>query len=506
MHFKKYLALLFVSFISLTMLISQAAVAQNGGFDDTLKEGIYEFRHENYDEALVIFNKLFQENPKSSLVAYYLGLTYKRQENCVESRHYLELAVTLTPKIKGALIELIDTLYRLGDLDEAKEWLAVAENEGVRPAQASFLKGLTLLKSGEYREAITSFDDAKSLDIELTKSADYHIAIAYVKLNRYIEARDIFRNLSDIDPESDVANYAFEYARVIDKKLEKERPLHLRLRFAFEYDTNVLLMPSDSPFAIGITDTDDTREVWSLGTDYTIRTRDNRFSLKAGYDFVYSMENELTRYNLVANQISLIPSINYEKFMITFPCHVNHTIADSKNYLVTADVSNLNNFLIAPKFLAQAGVIYKNFQYLRPPHGAEDRSGNDLAWTSGLFYFFSDNEGVINLRYTMDKNWSKGSNWEYLGNRASAGIVVPLLKKLKLNVQGELFLQNFNHVNTIFDKKRSDQIYSVSSLLTYEVFKNTEIQIQYTYVNDRSNISLYAYDRQVISSAVQYKF
>ena len=51
-------------------------------------------------------------------------------------------------------MELIDLLYRLGETEEAKKWISVAEKEGVIPAQAAFFKGLALLKEGEDLEEL----------------------------------------------------------------------------------------------------------------------------------------------------------------------------------------------------------------------------------------------------------------------------------------------------------------------------------------------------------------
>jgi len=46
--------------------------------ESKLKKAQWLFQHENCEEALVLFNELRAEQPQSSEVAYYLGLTYKR--------------------------------------------------------------------------------------------------------------------------------------------------------------------------------------------------------------------------------------------------------------------------------------------------------------------------------------------------------------------------------------------------------------------------------------------
>ncbi|MDD5439746.1 MAG: tetratricopeptide repeat protein [Candidatus Omnitrophica bacterium] len=493
--------------ILLTLLLALTAYSQEDKFlTEDVKKGIYQFRQENYDEALVTLKTARAGQPDNPLAAYYLGLTYKRMENYVESSKELEASLTMTPRIKGALIELIDCLYRLDRLDDAKKWIKVAEDEGIRPAQAAFLKGLTLLRSGDYQAAIESLTNAKGLDPELTASADYQIGVAHLRLKNYSAAKDVFKDIVSLDPNADVAVYANRYLDALERKTEAERPLHLFLRFAFESDSNVILKPADTSLITNITDQHDTREVWDFKGDYTWKGNDT-FSVKYGYGLHYALENQLTNYNILGNLLSVEPRLAYEKVMVSFPANVTHYVVDDKNYLAALALGNMNNFLIAPSQMAQLGGFYKYKNYLRPPFGDEDRTGNELIGTAGWFLFFMNNEGFLNARYAINQDWAEGNNWEYFGNRFDIGFLTPILnKKLKCGANGELFIQNFENVHTVYLKKRRDYVWSVSTLVSYEFIKNTELQFQYTYVNDRSNINIYDYRRHVVTGAIQYKF
>jgi hypothetical protein len=64
-------------FIPLTVLICLLAFvclsfAQEQAKDE-LKNAIWLYEHENYEEALAILKRLRREEPGSSLIAYYLG-------------------------------------------------------------------------------------------------------------------------------------------------------------------------------------------------------------------------------------------------------------------------------------------------------------------------------------------------------------------------------------------------------------------------------------------------
>jgi tetratricopeptide (TPR) repeat protein len=183
-------------FLAGLMLQSAASVslAQEKTLSATMQKGIGQFKHENYDEALVTFQLACKEEPNSSFNSYYLGLTYKKLQDYKAAIEPLKAAVTNEPKIGQALIELIDCLYQLNELDEAKTWIAEAEKEFVHPAQAAFLKGLVLLKADDNDGAIKAFTDAKTLDKGMEQSCDYQIGIAYMKKKQFVDAKKIFKD------------------------------------------------------------------------------------------------------------------------------------------------------------------------------------------------------------------------------------------------------------------------------------------------------------------------
>src|SRR4030043_892382 len=133
----------------------------------SLSKGIEEYKDENFEEALEILKKARKEDPASSLAAFYLGFTYKQLMNYKEASANFRDAVKLKPPIKEAVVELIEVLYNLDDLQEAKKWLDVAESENIKPAQTAFLKGLILLKGNNNLEAIKAFEKSKEIDRNL---------------------------------------------------------------------------------------------------------------------------------------------------------------------------------------------------------------------------------------------------------------------------------------------------------------------------------------------------
>ena len=496
-----------LSFVLCLSVFTCSVFAQEAVKDEVLKKGIYLFRQENYDEALTLFKGAMKSRPGSSLATYYYALTCKRLQNYVEAKKWFEKSLTQKPRIAGALIELIDLLYRLNEFDEAEKWIKVAETEGVRPAQSKFLKGLTLQKQGEYEQALKAFEEAKDLDDRLTQSADYRIGICYLRMKKYEDARGVFKETYAVDPQSAIATYADQYVEVIERKLEIEKPFHFMARGAFEFDSNVILKPHDTTYITGVQDQDDTRQVFDMKGDYTFRFEDSPFSVKTGYGTQLARQNKMGQYNLFGNTLSAQGNIALDTVLVTFPLNFNHWVVDDKNYLASISMGNVNNILVGDSQLAQAGIIYRYDDYMRPTSLPDERrTGNELIGTAGWFWFFADKEGFVNLRYAMSKDWTKGKNWEYFGNKIGAGVLYPVCDKLDASVNGEVFFQDFSNRHSLYDKERDDQIYAIGSLLSYEFLKNMELQVRYTFIAQRSTIHIYSYDRHVVSTAIQYNF
>lgn len=471
-----------------------------------IEEGISLYRQENYDEAIDVLKKVRKEEPTSTLAAYYLGLTYKQIQDYKSALPHLKAAVTYTPKIKGALLELVEVLYQLDEVEDAKQYIGVAEREGIRPAQTAYLKGLVLLKEGKNLEAVKSFEEAKELDKSLEQVCDYQIGMAYTKEKKFKEAKEVFKEVVVIDPNSDTALFANQYIEAISKREEIERPYKFTVGFAYEYDDNVILKPSDAAVVALIADESDTREVTTFKAEYIQRFADE-LRLKFDYSLYWANQDDLNEYDVLSNSSTVTPSYYFERASINCPVGYNYTMVGGHDYLSALSVTPLFNFMIGQSYMAQMYFKYQNKNFLKSTiNDDEKRDSNNYGGGSGLFWFFADNKGFLNLRYELSKDDAEGNNWEYFGNRFTSVLLVPLFERFKISASGEVFLQDFENTHTVYGKKRDDDVYTASCMLAYNLVKNMELQLRYTYVKNDSNISVYDYDRNIFSGGIEYKF
>src|SRR4030042_1313326 len=170
-----------------------------------LDTGIKEYKAENYEEALEILTKGKSQQPDSSLIAFYLGLTYKQMGHYREATTQFEEALRLSPPAKDAYPELIETLYYLNEIKEAKDWMDRAEKERVAPGRLSFLKGLILLKEKNEKAALKAFKKAQDVNLSLSQASDIQMARIYARQKRFSEAKESLKEVISVDPTSETA-------------------------------------------------------------------------------------------------------------------------------------------------------------------------------------------------------------------------------------------------------------------------------------------------------------
>lgn len=112
-----------------------------------LTEGIQQYQEENFEEAIGILIKAREEEPDSTTAAFFLGMAYKQTLDYANAAIHLRDAVQMEPRIREALVELIEVLVRINtpeSVAEAKSWIAIAKDQNIEPAKVAFLEGLAL--------------------------------------------------------------------------------------------------------------------------------------------------------------------------------------------------------------------------------------------------------------------------------------------------------------------------------------------------------------------------
>ena len=495
----------FLIILPLFVLSQYAAILYAA--DNSLEKGIEQYKNENYEEALGILKDARTQQPDSSIAAFYLGLTYKQLKEYRLAEKNLRDSLHLTPPVKDAYLELAEVLYTLEQYNEAEGWVVKSEQEGVNLANATFLRGLILLKRGQTEEAIRSFNKAKGLDPSLSQPASFQIALAQIQTQQFDEAQKSLRAIEEIDPTSDLASFAKEYEKSLSRTVSMYKPWRFTVGLAYQYDDNVVLKPSASIPGVEITGEKDSSIVGTLGVIFSPRLKEP-FFLNCQYNLYTDTYFKVNSHNLIVQSLSLTPGLNIRQGSLSLPLSYSYIMVHERAYMDDFSVKPALQIAFKPDHIGRISLGYEKRNLIQAPSDRnEDRDGNVFSASAGYIHPFAEGRGIFNLIYEFTIDDADGRNWDNIGNRLSLGLLIPnLIKQINLVLSGDAFLQNYQHVNTVFEEKRNDRTYTASATLLRELFKGMYINLQYSYTRADSNISVYDYDRNIYTAGIEYRF
>lgn len=472
----------------------------------SISQGMADLKEENLEEAVDAFKRARSEAPDSSVAAYFLGVAFKKVQDYGEAQKNLSDAITLTPSVKEAVIELADVYYQLGDDEKAMEKILLIEREGMVSAQSDFIKGLTLLRMGKNREAIDAFTKAKAGDASYIQSANYQIAVASVREGKLGDAKEIFKDIILRDPNADMAEFAKQYIDAITSREKAERALKLTADVQYQYDDNVLLKPGDSSAAADVTNEADSATVTMLRAEYSPRLS-GPIGVKGQYSFYGNFHWKLASHDVTSHTVSLAPNYNMKAGTISAVMSYNYTMVDDYKYLQTYSLTPTYQFSVTRGQFATVFVRLLKKEQIRPALTHDEDRDSDV-WAAGASWFMllAENKGFFNLSYEFNHEDTHGANWQYASSKLGTGLMYPLGDSIKVNLGGEAYWQDFEEKNTVFNKFRHDKTYTLSSMLTYAVTPDLDVQAQYVRTRGDSNIAVYDYNKSVMSVGIEARY
>lgn len=475
--------------------------------ENALDKGIDEYKSENYEEAASTLSAVRSQQPNSSMAAFYLGLTYKQMKDYKQAETNLRDAVSLTPPVKEAYIELAEVLYALDNLNEAEIWIEKSEKEGIKQANAYFLKGLILLKRGKSQQAANAFSKAKQLDPSLTQPADLQIAIAQLATHRFEDAKKSLRTIQSIDPTSDLAAFASEYEKSLERTLQAYKPWQFSVGAAYQYDDNVVLMPSANISGVLISGEKDSSVVGTFSAAYSPLLNGPYF-LYFKYDLYTNTYFHTNSHNLITQSISLNPGINIDNRAYSLPLSYSYIWVEQSGYLSLFTVKPTMQVVIKPGHIGSLSIGFDRRDFTENSIDKnENRDGNVFSVSAGYMHPYKEGRGIFSLLYEFSDDEAQGLNWANLGNRFSLSLLIPyIMKRTNLVISGDAFLQDYKNTHTVFKVKRKDRTYTGSAAFVVALLKELNLNVQYSHIRSDSNIAIYDYNRNIYTVGLEYRF
>ncbi|MEE4355262.1 MAG: tetratricopeptide repeat protein [Desulfococcaceae bacterium] len=498
--------LLILGFYIFPLFLFSGNVSAQNSF---LNDGITQYKQGNYEEAIELLQKAGEAEPASSATAFLLGLAYKQTLAYEKALpHFLD-AVNLKPRIKDAVVELAYAYLQLGKTAEAAEWIGLAEKEDIFPARTAFLKGLVLQKEEKNKEAVQAFEKAMALDASLTQSCQYNIALCYVKERELAKADERLRAVILHDPGSDLSAFARQYQEMIKQRMDMEKPLHLSFAMFGQYDSNVVLKPTDSSAATGITGKESPALASSIRIDYA-PFFENSWLFNARYSFYNRLHKKhSTSHDVLSSSLYAVPGYSFGNWSLNLAARLNHVLLRDpgyRHYLTEWNIGPMARILLGQEHILEICGGYANKEYANAALSAEEERDAELFDSYLSWIWLLRRDTFVNLRYGFSYENTQGDNWENRGHRISAATTIPVWEKVKMQMNGEAFFQDFENIHTSFGEKREDRIYQIGGGITWECMDNTQFILQYNHTRADSSIAVYDYERNLYSIGFEYRY
>jgi hypothetical protein len=236
------------------------------------------------------------------------------------------------------------------------------------------------------------------------------------------------------------------------------------------------------------------------------------FALWAFYGYYQNFHLKVTNYDFWSNTTGVVPSYTWPKSRLWVPCVFNYSTVGYQPYSTNWAMAPTYLYLITPKIGVEGGLQLAYRNYWLPTYLDEDqRTGGVLGGTLAGYYFIKNQDGYLQARFTLERNWTKGNNWDSTLYRFGLAFLYPFTDRTKVKLSADFVMQPydnfwFNGIPLSSQPKRNDNIFIGGFELTHKIYKNLEINAHCYYINDGSNIALYNYNRVITGVQLGYRY
>ena len=492
------------------LLASVPALGVTPSDDVLVQQAARNLQKENYEEALAQLTEAWRKGPHTPEKAFYLGVVYRQLLDYPKARDYLEEAVRLKPDYMEARRLLADTLITLDKPDLALSQLQELEKAGYQPAQTAMMQGLVAMKQKRYKEALEYFDKAKT-EPALAQEATLQASLALAAQNRLKEAQKTLKETINLAPQTNTAGFAERYAAAVEKRLEEVRPFHFNVYAGVDYDSNVTLQPGGAAAASQVSGKGDAAFSYGGYLEYNLFPQ-GPFGLLTNYAYFQNFHPTLYHYDLLSHTVGLTPTYQFQNGRLWLPFTYNYTDVQYAKYFTAFDLDPTYLHLLTPNVgLEVGGILNRQYYWFPISFPQDDRSGRNLGGNLGLYYFFKNQQGCLQARFSYVHDFTGGSNWDNTSYRLLMTALYPITPRLKVSAFLDLMLQPYNFrflggSPLTYDGKRNDKDMTTGLTVSYEIYKGLEGNLHYYFIRDDSNVTIYNYNRHMVGVQLSYRY
>lgn len=499
-------------FFGLALAVSaHAAELPSEKYDLSMARGASALDEGHYKTARSAFKAALSARPRDAKASYFLGVSLRFLKQYKEADRTLKAVLEKNPDFGEVHFDLGIVAFHLGHAEEAVAELvksdAVRGLTDSQRAMSHYYRGLAYEKLDRFDEAGPEFLRAASLAPGLAADAQYHAGLSFFRRGAPAEARDSFEEVVEASPESPIGKSARKLLARIEEMNPRPKRWSLSAGLSVQYDSNVILLPGDSPVPEGISDESDIRWVGTFNSGFDV-FRSVRSTATASYGLYQSLHQDLDMFDVQNHDLGI--SFKHrpirKPLQFDFGYHFSIARIDNKTYLRSQTVDGRMSLSRREGHLTRFEYRYqmKDFQEVGSLPGNEDRTGYNNALGLTHYWFFSGRKGNLHGGYTFDRDRTVEDDWDYHGHAFRVGVKIPprlVGGWVDPSLDAEVGFRQYDNPNSLSSdspaKERKDAIQTYTLTLSRSFNRWLSGNLQYLINVNSSNIDAYDYRRQV---------
>jgi tetratricopeptide (TPR) repeat protein len=515
----------FLIVIALTapLVLGERAAAQTTEADVYVAQAVLEFSENKYDEALANLEKAIQTEPDHVEANYYMGVVLMAKNQPAEATPFLEKARMRSKNDPSIAFQLGLAYFAQQQYDKAQPLLEEAFKAQPTLDGIGYYVGFLRYRKKDYRGALDAFNAGRSSSADLQQLTKFYSGLALGALGLPGQATAEIDQAIRANPASAFTGPAERLRDSMVSTRRGQRRLSAEVQLGFFYDDNVPVIPNADPSEpfIGLlreANRTSTGELLGVRADYAwLRT--DQWEATIGYSFFGTYNNDLPSFNILSNLGSL--GTSYRTAVDNMPLLLGGQYSfdalwlDQRWFVQRHTGSAYASLVESDRYLTQvfARYQYKNFNQIIDTLPAENRDGSN--WMAGgtQLFRFSEDRHYLKIGYQFDWDDTVGSNYEYVGNRITAGGQYTLpWHAIRLKYDLDVHFRNYQNPNTLFPtsapdttRRRDTEIVNIVRA-ELPLPRSFTLAFEYQSTINMSNLALFDYTRNVYTMMVSWSY
>jgi tetratricopeptide (TPR) repeat protein len=485
--------------------------SQDSGYQP-LVSGMEEYKKGNYEKALENFVKAEKTLPKDADIPFYLGLTYLQLKQKDKAIEYFKKAVKINPNYLDARFQLGMVLIQERRFEEAISYLQKIFKQQPEKKNLGYFLGYACFNLGNHKKALSYFERNKTQDKSIEQLNLYYSGLCKTYLGKAEEAGKLYQKVIEIDPSSPLASPSEQLLkrRVV---IPKEKRFNFELTTRFQYDDNLVLVPTTNVYNLRDRKRETTIELFYLKGEYAL-LRTPHSQISTSYGFYQTICNSLRDNDVQDHIVSLdwLYSDRKETFpnkSVRFTYSYDHLLSNYHSFLYRHTLRPILIIQENPINLSLFQYTFQDKTFKDTPLFDEDKR-NAKNHEIGFVHFLRFNQGkhFFKAGYFYDREFAEGDNWNYQGNKGIVGFQYTLSKDIRFNLDYEYKNFHYDDTNIFFGQHRKDIERNLTVGISKDIGKNKDktITLEYRRTINSSNIALYDYKKNLVSVGMSWKW